>query len=53
MILAREATAMIKLKAIEQGMITLRRSGLMKILKGTTSVEEVMRGTVKDMDVSQ
>ena len=53
MILAREATARIKQKAIEQGMITLRRSGLMKILKGTTSVEEVMRETVKDMEVSQ
>jgi type IV pilus assembly protein PilB len=53
MILARETTKTIKLKAIEEGMITLRRSGLMKILQGITSVEEVLRETVKDIEVSK
>jgi type IV pilus assembly protein PilB len=53
MILARETTNKIKLKAIEEGMITLRRSGLIKISQGITSVEEVLRETVKDMEVSK
>src|SRR5262245_34645059 len=34
-------------KAIDEGMITLRRSGLRKVMAGTTSVEEVVRETVK------
>jgi type IV pilus assembly protein PilB len=34
-------------KAIEEGMITLRGSGLRKIKDGVTSVEEVIRETVK------
>jgi type IV pilus assembly protein PilB len=33
-------------KAIEQGMISLRRSGLIKVMAGSTSVEEVVRETV-------
>jgi type IV pilus assembly protein PilB len=33
-------------KAIENGMLTLRDSGLQKIRKGVTSIEEVMRETV-------
>jgi type IV pilus assembly protein PilB len=36
----------IKKKAIENGMITLRRSGLVKIKEGITTVEEVVRETV-------
>jgi type IV pilus assembly protein PilB len=32
-------------QAVADGMITLRRSGLMKIASGTTSIEEVMRET--------
>lgn len=32
--------------AISQGMVTLRRSGLIKIMKGITSVEEVLRETL-------
>jgi type IV pilus assembly protein PilB len=36
----------IKRKAIEHGMITLRRSGLYKIKEGITTVEEVVRETV-------
>jgi len=34
-------------KAIEDGMLTLRRSGLEKIRQGMTTVEEVVRETVK------
>ncbi len=34
-------------KAIEEGMLTLRQSGLEKIRQGLTSVEEVLRETVK------
>jgi len=48
MILARAQSREIKKKAIEKGMITLRRSGLIKIKAGITSVEEVLRETVRD-----
>jgi type IV pilus assembly protein PilB len=34
-------------KAIEEGMLTLRQSGLEKILQGMTTVDEVVRETVK------
>ncbi len=34
-------------KAIDEGMITLRRSGLRKVMEGVTTVEEVVRETVK------
>ena len=34
-------------KAIEEGMITLRGSGLRKIKDGVTTIEEVLRETVK------
>jgi type IV pilus assembly protein PilB len=34
-------------KAVEDGMISLRRSGLLKIRDGVTTVEEVVRETVK------
>ncbi|HEX7153402.1 MAG TPA: type IV-A pilus assembly ATPase PilB [Thermoanaerobaculia bacterium] len=36
----------IKRKAIENGMISLRRSGLIKIKEGITTIEEVVRETV-------
>ncbi|MFQ5695520.1 MAG: type IV-A pilus assembly ATPase PilB, partial [Terriglobia bacterium] len=36
----------LKKKAIEQGMIGLRRSGLIKISQGVTTIEEVIRETV-------
>jgi type IV pilus assembly protein PilB len=51
MILAKSHSKEMKQKAIENGMITLRRSGLAKIAAGVTSVEEVLRETVKDMEV--
>src|SRR6185437_13345432 len=34
-------------KAIEEGMITLRGSGLRKVKDGVTTIEEVVRETVK------
>ncbi len=36
----------LKKKAIEMGMITLRRSGLTKISEGVATLEEVIRETV-------
>jgi type IV pilus assembly protein PilB len=36
----------LKRQALEEGMLTLRRSGLVKISKGITTVEEVVRETV-------
>jgi type IV pilus assembly protein PilB len=37
----------LKRKAVEEGMITLRRSGLHKVMDGVTTIEEVARETVK------
>jgi type IV pilus assembly protein PilB len=37
----------LKRKAVEEGMITLRRSGLHKVMEGVTTMEEVARETVK------
>ena len=34
-------------KAVDEGMITLRRSGLRKVMEGVTTIEEVARETVK------
>jgi len=48
LILARAQVREIKKAAMEQGMTTLRRSGLIKIRAGITSIEEVIRETVKD-----
>jgi type IV pilus assembly protein PilB len=47
-ILMRAQSREIKKRAIEKGMITLRRSGLIKIKNGVTSIEEVLRESVKD-----
>jgi len=51
LILARSNSKDIKKKARQQGMATLRQSGLVKIKAGITSVEEVLRETVKDSEV--
>jgi type IV pilus assembly protein PilB len=37
----------LKRKAVEEGMITLRRSGLYKVVEGVTTIEEVARETVR------
>ena len=46
LILAGASAMELKQKAVEEGMLTLRRSGLAKIKTGQTSVEEVVRETV-------
>jgi type IV pilus assembly protein PilB len=48
LILAKGQAKEIKKKATQNGMITLRRSGLEKIKEGVTSIDEVLRETVKD-----
>jgi len=46
LILVGASALELKKKAIEQGMITLRRSGLIKVAAGMTTMEEVLRETV-------
>ncbi len=46
MILVGASAIELKRKAIEQGMLTLRRSGLIKVMAGSTTIEEVIRETV-------
>ncbi len=45
LILDRASTAEIQKLAIKQGMLTLRQDGLIKVTKGVTTVEEVLRET--------
>jgi len=49
MIMKNSDASMIKALAIEKGMMTLRQDGAEKILKGITSVEEVVRVTQKEV----
>jgi type IV pilus assembly protein PilB len=46
LILIGASTLELRKKAIEQGMTSLRRSGLIKVAAGTTTLEEVMRVSV-------
>ncbi len=46
LILVGASVVELKKKAIERGMITLRRSGLIKAMDGVTTLEEVARETV-------
>ncbi len=46
LILVGASALELKKKAVEQGMITLRRSGLIKVMAGVTTLEEVIRETV-------
>jgi type IV pilus assembly protein PilB len=46
LILVGASALELKKKAIENGMITLRRSGLIKVADGLTTLEEVIRETV-------
>jgi len=45
LILDRASTSEIQKLAIKQGMLTLRQDGLIKVAKGITTVEEVLRET--------
>jgi type IV pilus assembly protein PilB len=46
-VLAGGTAVEIKRKALEEGMLTLRMSGLEKVRQGVTSLEEVLRETVR------
>ena len=50
LILAKAQPKDIKEIGIKNGMISLRQSGLAKIKEGVTSIEEVLRETVRDME---
>ncbi len=47
LILVGASAIELKKKAMERGMITLRRSGLRKVQEGATTMEEVLRETVR------
>ena len=47
LILIGASSLELKKKAVEGGMITLRASGLQKLRDGVTTMEEVLRETVK------
>ena len=46
LILIGASAVELKKKAMERGMITLRRSGLIKVKDGVTTLEEVARETI-------
>jgi type IV pilus assembly protein PilB len=48
LVLLGASAAEIKKESIRLGMITLRRSGITKLKQGVTSIEEVIRSSVKD-----
>jgi type IV pilus assembly protein PilB len=48
MILKGAVTADLRRVAQAQGMKTLRQAGLLKVLDGTTTVEEILRVTVAE-----
>jgi type IV pilus assembly protein PilB len=47
LILVGASAIELRRKAIEDGMITLRKSGLLKVKEGVTTIDEVVRETVK------
>jgi type IV pilus assembly protein PilB len=47
LILVGASAIELRRKAVEEGMLTLRKSGLMKVKEGVTTIEEVVRETVK------
>ena len=46
LVLVGASAVEIRKKAVEEGMLTLRMSGLEKIKQGITTIEEVLRETV-------
>ncbi|MGD0282949.1 MAG: type IV-A pilus assembly ATPase PilB [Dissulfurispiraceae bacterium] len=48
LILQGASSADIKKEAVRLGMYTLRRSGIQKVLDGTTSIDEILRVTFED-----
>src|SRR5262245_29942626 len=47
LILVGASALELRRKAVDEGMITLRRSGLLKVEDGVTTIEEIVRETVK------
>ena len=47
LILVGSSAMELRRKAIEEGMVTLRQSGLRKVKDGVTTIDEVVRETVK------
>jgi type IV pilus assembly protein PilB len=47
LILVGASALELRRKAVDEGMISLRRSGLLKVREGVTTIEEVVRETVK------
>jgi len=48
MVIEGQSAAALKARALEEGMVTLRRAGLMNVIRGNTSLEEVLRVTTPD-----
>jgi type IV pilus assembly protein PilB len=48
LILDRAPSPVIKRQAVEEGMLTLRADGVLKLRKGVTTVEEVLKETAED-----
>jgi type IV pilus assembly protein PilB len=48
MVIDGQGAAAMKARALEEGMVTLRRAGLMNVIRGNTSLEEVLRVTTPD-----
>jgi type IV pilus assembly protein PilB len=51
LILAKALPAEIKKRSMKKGMLSLRGSGLYKIKEGVTTIEEVLRETIRDSEV--
>lgn len=49
LIMQRHDSGVIKKKAVEQGMTTFRDHGVLKVLQGTTTIEEVLSNTQTDL----
>ena len=47
LILVGASSLELRRKAIDEGMLTLRNSGLRKVKEGLTSIEEIVRETVR------
>jgi type IV pilus assembly protein PilB len=47
LILVGASALELRRKAVDEGMITLRNSGLRKVKDGVTTIEEIVRETVK------
>jgi len=48
MVVEGQSSAELKKEGMKQGMVSLRRAGLMNVMRGKTSLEEVLRTTMSD-----